>query len=155
MDAVPALANVCRVDKCAQIAVVDDDEDVRVALVRLMRAGHYAAEGYASGNDLLDSLQADAPQCVVLDLHMPGRGGLELMRLLAASQPRMPIVVVTGHDTAENRRRACDLGAVAYLVKPVDGEALLAVVEDMLDKRRGSLIAGNGDEQLRRTGFDR
>ncbi len=130
-------------DKHAQIAIVDDDEDVRVALLRLMRAEHYAAEGYASGKDLLASLQDDSPQCVVLDLHMPGRNGFELMQRLAVSHPLIPIVVVTGHDTAENRRRACDLGAAAYLVKPVDGDALLAIVGGMLDKPGGTCQAGN------------
>ena len=68
------------------------------------------------------------PDCVVLDLHMPGMSGFDVQCALARCRAGVPVVVITGHDTAETRARAMQLGAKDYLRKPFNDEALLAAI---------------------------
>lgn len=110
------------------VAVVDDDEPIRRALERLFRSAGLETETFASGAAMLEDLGRREPDCVVLDLHMPGMSGFELQGLLAQRARRIPVVVLTGQDTPETFARATAGGASAYLRKPVDGDALLAAV---------------------------
>lgn len=100
------------------IAVVDDEEPVRKALQRLLRAAGLEAEGYASGQDFLAAeRRAD---CVVLDLHMPAMSGLQVLRRIRQTTKRLPVVVITAHDQPETRDECIAAGAAAYLRKPLD-----------------------------------
>ena len=110
------------------LAVVDDDADVRVALTRLVSSAGFAVETFASGAEFLRSFEDHEPDCVVLDLHMPEMSGFDVQGALASGHPAVPVVVITGHDTPESRARAVEVGAKAYLCKPVDDEALLAAI---------------------------
>jgi FixJ family two-component response regulator len=110
------------------VAIVDDDESVRKALRRLLRARHFDAEVYASGEEFLESLEENQPDCLVLDLHMPGMTGLDVQRHLTKSDIRVPVVVITGHDQPGGRSRCLSAGAFAYLCKPLDDEALLQAI---------------------------
>ena len=110
------------------VAVVDDEESVRRALERLFRSAGLETETFASGGAMLEDLDRREPDCVVVDLHMPGMSGFELQQALTAREPRIPVVVLTGHDSPETFERATAAGAAAYLRKPVDGDALLAAV---------------------------
>jgi FixJ family two-component response regulator len=110
------------------LAVVDDDADVRVALTRLVSSAGFAVETYASGAEFLHSIQDHQPDCVVLDLHMPEMSGFDVQGALTDAHAAIPVVVITGHDTPESRARAVQLGAKAYLCKPVDDNALLAAI---------------------------
>jgi FixJ family two-component response regulator len=110
------------------VAVVDDEEPIRRALERLFRSAGLETETFASGAAMLEDLARREPDCVVLDLHMPGMSGFELQGLLAQRARRIPVVVLTGQDTPETFARATAGGASAYLRKPVDGDALLAAV---------------------------
>jgi two-component system, LuxR family, response regulator FixJ len=123
------------------VAVVDDEEPVRRALERLFRSAGIEAETFASGAAMLDHLERRAPDCVVLDLHMSEMSGFELQELLAEREPRIPVVVLTGHDTPGSCERAIAGGATAYLRKPVDGDVLLAAVAAAV--KRGRLPAGS------------
>lgn len=116
--------------KCGTLlAVVDNDEDVRAALTRLICSAGFAVESFASGGAFLHSVEDHEPACVVLDLHMPEISGFDVQRSLGASHAAVPVVVITGHDTPQSRARAAQLGAKAYLCKPVDDEALLGAIE--------------------------
>lgn len=117
------------------VAVVDDDPEVRVAIVRLLSSAGFMATSYASGTDFVYGMDQQAHGCVVLDLHMPGLGGFEVQQWLIEHQPGIPVVVVTGRDTAEARMRAVGLGARAYFPKPVDGDALLLAIGEALQGR--------------------
>ena len=110
------------------LAVVDDDDDVRIALWRLVSSAGFAVETYASGAEFMRSVDDHEPDCVVLDLHMPEMSGFEVQGALALAHAGVPVVILTGHDTPEARTRALEMGAKAYLCKPVDGEALLAAI---------------------------
>ncbi len=116
------------------VAVVDDDSEVRVALMRLLLSAGFETETFASGAEFVQSIggHEHTPGCVVLDLHMPGLSGFDVQQQLLEQHPEVPVVIITGHDTAEARRRALNLGARAYLSKPVDGEALLVAIDEAL-----------------------
>ena len=110
------------------IAVLDDEESVRQAIERLLRAGGLAVECFAAGPEFMASLPEREPACLVLDLHMPGMDGFAVQAALAKSGRHLPTVVITGHDTSESHQRALDGGAAAYLRKPVAGRVLLDAV---------------------------
>jgi len=110
------------------LAVVDDDADVRVALTRLVSSAGFEVETFASGAEFLRSVRDHEPDCVVLDLHMPEMSGYDVQGALARSHPAVRVVVVTGHDTPESRARAVQMGAKAYLCKPVNDVVLLEAI---------------------------
>jgi len=113
-----------------RVAVVDDDESVRKALQRLLRASDLDADTFASAEDFLASLpQATPPDCLVLDLQMPWMSGLDLQRQVARTRLRLPIVVITGHDEPGMQARCLAAGASAYLRKPFEAGTLLAAIE--------------------------
>lgn len=113
---------------CA-IAVVDDEEAVRRALLRLLNASGLHARAYASAEDFLANWRSNPPHCVVLDLHMPGLNGLELMQCLQRLDARLAFVVITAHDEPAMRARCLEAGASAYLCKPLDERTLLTAIE--------------------------
>ena len=110
------------------IAIVDDEEPVRKALKRLLRASGLEAESYASGKDFLDASEQRRPDCVVLDLHMPGMSGLEVLRELRASRSPLPAVMITAYDEPATREQCLAAGAAAYLRKPLDERLLLNAI---------------------------
>ena len=110
------------------VAVVDDEEAVRRALERLLRSAGIETETFSTGGAMLEDLARRKPDCIVLDLHMPGMSGFEIQAALAERDLRIPVVVLTGHDTPEASERATASGAAAYLRKPVDGAVFLAAV---------------------------
>ena len=117
-----------------RIAVVDDEEPVRKALKRLLRSAGMDVETYPSGADFLDAMRTREPDCLVLDLHMPGVNGFDVQSQLAQLGMRLPVVVVTGHDTPESNKRALAGGAAAYLLKPIDDRVLLNAIAAAVSK---------------------
>jgi FixJ family two-component response regulator len=117
------------------IAVVDDDPSVCTALGRLLRSAGYSSEGFAGGAVFLTSLQSRRPDCIVLDLEMPDVTGFNVLERLANSETRIPVVILTGCDTPEARRRAKAAGVVAFLCKPVDYQALLDAIAAGIARR--------------------
>jgi FixJ family two-component response regulator len=117
------------------IAIVDDDASVCRALKRLIRSLGMDAETFGSGESFLDSAAAQPPaqaDCLILDLQMPGMSGLEVQARLAESS--LPIIFVTAHDEAGARELALQSGAVAFLRKPFDDEALIKIINEALSR---------------------
>jgi FixJ family two-component response regulator len=112
-----------------RVAIVDDEEAVRKALGRLLRSSGLDAETFPTGQAFLDSLADARPDCLVLDLHMPGLTGLQVLQKLQLSTPMLPVIVITGQDEPENRVRCLAAGAAAYLRKPLDDELLLNTID--------------------------
>ncbi len=108
------------------IAVVDDEESVRKALKRLLRAAGMEVDSYASGQEFLD--RGQRPDCVVLDLHMPSMSGLQLLQRIHKMSRRLPVIVITAHEQAETREDCLAAGAAAYLRKPLDDRLLLNAI---------------------------
>ena len=121
--------------RCPLIAVVDDDDSVRESLRGLLRSVGFAAQGFASAAAFLQSNDLPRTDCVILDVRMPGLGGLELQRRLVASHPEMPVIFMTAHDDAPTRCLALSGGAVDYLIKPFSEEALLDAVRAALGSK--------------------
>lgn len=117
------------------VAVVDDEEGVRHALHRLLRSAGFEVLVYASGADFLRHAADSAPDCVVLDLHMRGKTGFDVQEELTSRALAIPVIVLTGNDTAENRARALANGADGYLCKPVDDVALIDAIVNAMQKR--------------------
>jgi FixJ family two-component response regulator len=108
-----------------RIAVVDDEVSVRKALQRLLRSAGMDVDVFASGNAFLRSLHDSLPDCLVLDLHMPDVNGFHVQERIVELGVRLPMLVITGHDTPEARSRAIAGGADVYLLKPIDDQVLL------------------------------
>ena len=115
------------------IHVVDDDPSFRMAVTRLLRAAKYEVRGYASASEFLDSDPCTESGCILLDLRMPGVGGLDLQQSLAQMDERLPIIFLTGHGDIPASVRAMKGGAVDFLTKPVRRDALLSAVQNALD----------------------
>ncbi|MBL8991434.1 MAG: response regulator [Phycisphaerae bacterium] len=101
---------------------------MRRALRRLVRSAGLCVEEFPNGSDFLATLADHAPDCVVLDLHMPGTSGFGVQSELRRIAPGLPVIVLTGRDSPESRQRAMSGGAAAYFRKPVDGQTLLDAI---------------------------
>ena len=113
------------------IAIVDDDESVCRAMKRLVRSLGMEANAFASGQefiDLIETMPSFQPDCVVLDVQMPGMNGLEVQERLASSGNRLPVIFITAHDEAGVRDRALAAGAVAFLRKPFNDESFITTL---------------------------
>jgi len=115
-------------ETCPHIAVVDDEEPIRKALMRLMRSAGLSVETFGSGPEFLKSIETRLPDCVVLDLHMPQMNGFTVQAHLARKHAALPVIIVTGHDLPNARDRAMAGGASAFLRKPVLGRTLLGAI---------------------------
>jgi CheY-like chemotaxis protein len=115
------------------IAIVDDDEVVRVAIGRLLQALGYCTALFASADEFLRSEQVGSTSCLITDLHMPGLSGLDLQDRLVARGDRIPIIFITGYPEENARTRAMKAGAVGFLGKPCNRDQLTACVEKALN----------------------
>jgi FixJ family two-component response regulator len=116
------------------VVVVDDDASVSRAIKRLLRSVGIVADTFASGDEFLDTLSSMPsyrPDCVILDVQMPGSNGLEVQRRLAAHA--VPVIFITAHDDAGVRDEALAAGAVAYLRKPFNDALFIRTVCAALD----------------------
>lgn len=114
------------------VAVVDDEESVRSALVRLLRASDLDSEGFASGEEFLASFARHRPDCLVLDLQMAGLSGREVQKQLIGLQNPIPLIMITAHDEPTIREQCLADGAAAWLRKPLRGEVLIRSIEGAL-----------------------
>ena len=116
-------------EKKAIVYIVDDDDSVRGAIKRLIRSAGMEAQTFASGADFLKSKFRDQRTCLVADVRMPGMSGLELHQKLIERGFKLPVIYITGFDTAETRSQARKSGAFGYFRKPVDDQALLDTIQ--------------------------
>ena len=114
--------------KASTVFVIDDELSVRKAIARLLQAVGLAVSTFASAQEFLESYDPDAPGCLVLDLSMPGLSGLGLQKALLARGESPPIIFLTGHADVPDAVQAMKGGAVEFLTKPVDDEALISTV---------------------------
>jgi FixJ family two-component response regulator len=111
-----------------RIFVVDDDAAVRDSLGLLLQSEGYAVETYGSATEFLAHCRPEEAGCLILDISMPGMDGLELQKALARQGMSLPIIFLTGRGDYSVAKRAFMAGAVAFLDKPPDPDALLAKV---------------------------
>lgn len=128
------------------IHVIDDDESLRSALVRLLEAAGFEARGHGSAGDFLLQPVPDRPGCLLLDVRMPGPSGLDLQAALPGHKLGLPVIFMTGFADVPTSVRAMKAGAVDFLEKPVQRQDLLdaiarALVLDERQRRERSEIA--------------
>ena len=121
------------------VHVIDDDEAVCDSLKALLEASGFEAETYISAADFLARTPSDFG-CLLLDISMPGMSGLDLMQYLADQGRRIPIVVLTANLDGRIRQCAHQLGAAAYLTKPVTEKDLLSAILDAKGEYKGTSL---------------
>jgi FixJ family two-component response regulator len=130
------------------VHVIDDDEPTRKATARLLAAAGFEARTYASAEDFLSAVEPDAAGCIILDVRLPDRTGLELQVVLAQRDVPLPIIFMTGHGKIPDTVTAIQRGAVDFLTKPVDGNVLLAAVSRALARDAASRAARARQQNL-------
>lgn len=119
-----------------QVFIVDDDPDVLDATALLVATSGYAAVPLASPEALLERVTPEDAGCLVLDVRLPGMNGLDLQRELGARDIRMPVIFITGHGDIPMAVQAVNAGALDFLEKPFDNDALLARVATAIERDR-------------------
>jgi FixJ family two-component response regulator len=117
------------------VYIVDDETSVGEALSTLLRANGKRVQTFTRGKDFLDFNRRDSCACLILDLNMPGLGGLEVQKLISA-RTSIPVIFLTGRGDIPSTVRAMKGGAVDFLTKPIDEESLLASVDRALHQDR-------------------
>ncbi len=126
----------------ATVFIVDDDREVRQAVALLMESVGLPVETYGSADQFLGAFDPERPGCLILDVRMPGMSGLELQAQLAAAEIHPPVIIITGHGDVPMAVRAVQAGAVDFIEKPFNDQALLDSVHRALEqdaRRRGQV----------------
>jgi two-component system, LuxR family, response regulator FixJ len=132
------------------IHVVEDDQPMRESIVDLLEEAGYTVRAYTRAKDLLARGAAIEPGCVVSDVRMPGMDGLTLLRRLRASGSALPLMLITGHGDISMAVTAMKAGAVDFLEKPFEADALLTAVGAALRLRSSDIDAEDAEVARRR-----
>ena len=120
------------------ISIIDDDKVVREAVETLVESLGYPAATFASANEFLSSDTLKDTNCLITDLHMPGMSGIDLQAQLARGGHRTPMIFMTAYFDEKMRDQALNAGALGFLRKPFDSQALIECVETALKRRSNS-----------------
>jgi len=131
------------------VFIVDDDVSVRESLELLIRTAGWQPETFASAQSFLDRPRPLTPSCLVLDVGLPDLSGLDLQQRVVDDRPDMPIVFITGHGDVPMTVRAMKAGAVEFLTKPFNDDALLSAISQAIDKSRAALTVDAEMTELR------
>jgi FixJ family two-component response regulator len=116
------------------VAIIDDDDSVRVTLQELLRSAGFSSRAFESAEAFLVSGHQQKTACLITDIRMPGMSGLELQARLNAERCRIPTIFITAHGDEEMRFQALREGAVEFLPKPFDDEVLIDSIRAALDR---------------------
>jgi FixJ family two-component response regulator len=119
------------------VLVVDDDASVLDSLRLLLESAGYRSAGFGSAQELLESGLVNNACCLILDLKLPGMSGFELLEHLTALHTPIPVIFITGHDRPGMEEQALWLGAIGYLRKPFDEQAILDAIQPICWKGGG------------------
>jgi FixJ family two-component response regulator len=136
-------------DASPRVLIIDDDPEFRDSVGRLLRSVGLQAQQFSSVSDFLKSDPSDGPTCLVLDVRMPGRSGLELQRDLAAGDRQLPIIFITAHGDIPMTVQAMKGGAIEFLTKPFRDQELIDAVETGLARDRARRDSDKALEALR------
>jgi len=126
------------------VVVIDDDFEIREALQGLLRSIGLRVELFGSAQEFLDRARADVPGCLVLDVRLPGRSGLDFHEDLVKANIHLPVIFISGHADVPMSVRAMKAGAVEFLTKPVRHQDLLEAIQRAIDHDR----ARRDEEQI-------
>ncbi len=131
------------------VFIVDDDVSVRESLELLIQNEGWQPETFASAQEFLDRPRTLVPSCLVLDLSLPGLNGLELQKQLAVERADVPIIFITGYGDVPKTVQAMKAGALEFLTKPFDSDALLGAIRKALERSRLALAQEAEMRELR------
>ena len=134
------------------VFVVDDDISVRESLELLIRTEQWGVETFTSAEEFLSRPRRASPCCLVLDLSLPHLNGLDLQKQIAG-RSEMPIIFITGYGDIPASVRAMKAGAVEFLTKPLDNDALLAAIRDAIQRSEAAL-RGEAEMRVLRERYD-
>src|SRR6201984_3349029 len=136
-------------DANPSVLVIDDDPEFRDSVVRLLRTVSLHTQQFSSVSEFLEADPLEGPTCLILDVRMPGRSGLELQRDLAAANRQVPIIFITAHADVPMTVQAMKGGAIEFLTKPFRDQDLLDAVEAGLARDRTRLESDRALDELR------
>ena len=119
-----------------QVLVVDDEEEFRDMTIKRLSKRDILAEGAESGEQALERIKRNDIDVVLLDVKMPGMGGVEALRQIKQAQPLIEVVMLTGHASVESGIDGMKLGAFDYLMKPMEFESLLEKLSEAYERKR-------------------
>ena len=131
------------------VFVVDDDISVRESLELLIKYAGWKPETFASAQEFLGRPKGLVPNCLVLDLALPGLNGLELQERISVERADLPIIFITGRGDVPKTVQAMKAGAVEFLTKPFSNEVLLSAIRQALERSRAALIEEAEIQELR------
>jgi len=111
------------------VSIIDDDQDVRQAVQRLMRSRGFATRTFASAEEFLRSPSLHETACVLTDIQMPGMTGIDLHDVMLKQGPRLPVIFLTAFPDDRTEKRALQAGALGFLTKPFDARTLVSLVD--------------------------
>ena len=121
------------------VFVVDDDESLRKALKRLIKSVGMNVETFATARDFLSRQHYEGPSCLVLDVRMPGLSGLDLQQELVKADLILPIIFITGHGNIPMSVQAIKAGAIDFLEKPFEDQALLDLIQNAIEQDKHTI----------------
>lgn len=131
------------------ICVIDDDADIRGSLDSLLRATGFAVRTFATPDEFLACAEADHATCLLLDIRLQGADGLDFQKLLSDNLVPVPVILITGHGDIPQTVRGMKAGAVNFLSKPIDEDALLTSIREAISKDRDRRLAERKGETMR------
>lgn len=131
------------------VFVVDDDISIRESLEALIEWAGWEPQTFGSAQEFLTAPRRSVPSCLVLDVSLPGLTGLELQNVISTDQKDLPIIFITGHGDIPMSVKAMKAGAVEFLTKPIDDEALLNAIQHAIERSKVALESEIETEKLR------
>jgi FixJ family two-component response regulator len=119
------------------VSIIDDDDEVRHAVQRLMRSRGFVTRAFASAEEFLQSPSLHQTMCVISDIQMPGMTGMELHDFMLRQGPRLPVIFLTAFPDERIEKRALAAGALGFLTKPFDAKRLISLVDTAVQLRDG------------------
>jgi FixJ family two-component response regulator len=117
------------------VAILDDDQSVRTAIGRLLKTSEMTVDSCATSLELFGAIAVNNPDCVVLDLQMPGMNGIDVMSSLSRRGVQVPVIVITAYDEPNSKETCLQAGATAFLRKPLDADELLRTIDTIVGAR--------------------
>jgi DNA-binding NtrC family response regulator len=124
-----------------RVLIVDDEPELTTTLVERLQFRGFDCKGVTSGQEALEQMDRDAYDVVVLDVKMPGIGGIEVIERLKEKYPRTQVILLTGHSSAKTAESGLKLGAYEYVLKPVKLEILVEMIQ------KAAQACNQGDER--------
>lgn len=131
-----------------EVFIVDDDQSVREALSMVLSLEGYHVSGFSEGSSFLAAARARTPACIVLDVHMPGRSGLDILKELNAQNYAAPIFIISGQGDIPMAVEAIKNGALDFIEKPFDADTVVTRVRDAIAAFKRRVENGEGADLL-------